>query len=169
MHNKEKIYRVGIGYDIHPFCEGRKLFLGGIEIPFHKGLKGHSDGDVLIHSIMDALLGAMGLPDIGFFFPNTEPKYENIRSTELLKVIRQKIKEGNFYIENIDSMIIAEEPKIMPHRENIIRNLADLLEVPNSTINIKATTNEGLGVIGKGEGIAVFSIALLSKEKNNGE
>ncbi|MCS7202235.1 MAG: 2-C-methyl-D-erythritol 2,4-cyclodiphosphate synthase [Dictyoglomus sp.] len=164
MFNGEKIFRIGLGYDIHPFSEGRKLFLGGIEIPYQKGLKGHSDGDVLIHAIMDALLGAIGLPDIGFFFPNNET-YKDIESILLLKEVLKMVEERGFKIENIDVVVIAEEPKILPYREKIISNLAFHLSIYKENINIKATSNEGIGFIGKKEGIAVLAVALLSKEK----
>lgn len=166
MVNKEKILRIGLGYDIHPFSEGRKLFLGGIEIPYEKGLKGHSDGDVLIHAIMDALLGALGLPDIGFFFPDNDEKYKDINSIILLKEVLRMIEEKQFKIENIDVVIIAEEPKIFPYREKIISNLSYHLSISQKNINIKATTNEGIGFIGKKEGIAVLVVALLSRGKN---
>lgn len=165
MVNGERIFKIGLGYDIHPFSEGRKLVLGGIEIPYQKGLKGHSDGDVLIHAIMDALLGALGLPDIGFFFPNNDEKYRNIESTVLLREVLKMVKKENFKIENIDAAIIAEEPKILPYRERIISNLSYHLSISQENINIKATTNEGVGFIGKKEGIAVLVVALLSKEK----
>ncbi|MCX7845779.1 MAG: 2-C-methyl-D-erythritol 2,4-cyclodiphosphate synthase [Dictyoglomaceae bacterium] len=168
MVNGEKILRVGIGYDIHPFSEGRKLFLGGIEIPYPRGLKGHSDGDVLIHAIMDALLGALGLPDIGFFFPNDDVRYKDVKSTILLNEVLEMVKKKEFKIENIDVVIIAEEPKIFPYREKIISNLSHYLRISQEDINIKATTNEGVGFIGKKEGIAVLAIVLLSKEKNHG-
>jgi len=164
MFDKEKKLRIGLGYDIHPFVEGRKLFLGGIEIPYEKGLLGHSDGDVLIHAIIDALLGASGLPDIGILFPNYKDEYKNIKSSILLSEVVYKLKEKKFDIENIDVMVIAEEPKISLYREKIISNLSSILSISKDTINIKATTNEGLGFVGRKEGIAVFAVALLSKE-----
>lgn len=154
--------RVGLGYDVHPFQEGRDLFLGGIKIPFHKGLKGHSDGDVLIHAIADALLGASALPDIGYFFPNDDKSIEGISSVVILKRVKDLLEERGINIINIDSTIIAEEPKILPFRNNIIKNLSSILEIPESSLNIKATTNEKLGFIGRGEGIAVFAVALVS-------
>ncbi|MEN3012671.1 MAG: 2-C-methyl-D-erythritol 2,4-cyclodiphosphate synthase [Dictyoglomus thermophilum] len=154
--------RVGLGYDVHPFQEGRDLFLGGIKIPFHKGLKGHSDGDVLIHAIADALLGASALPDIGYFFPNDDKSMEGISSVVILKRVKDLLEEKGVNIINIDSIIIAEEPKILPFRNNIIKNLSSILEIPESSLNVKATTNEKLGFIGRGEGIAVFAVALVS-------
>ncbi|MGB9857271.1 MAG: 2-C-methyl-D-erythritol 2,4-cyclodiphosphate synthase [Dictyoglomaceae bacterium] len=168
MVETKRILRIGLGYDIHPFSEERKLFLGGVEIPYSKGLKGHSDGDVLVHAIMDALLGALGFPDIGFFFPNNDEKYENIKSIILLDEVMKKVKERKFSIENIDVVIIAEEPKILPYRDEIISNLSRHLFILPEQINIKATTNEGLGFIGRKEGIAVLAIALLSKEREDG-
>ncbi|MCX7719899.1 MAG: 2-C-methyl-D-erythritol 2,4-cyclodiphosphate synthase [Dictyoglomus thermophilum] len=154
--------RVGLGYDVHPFQEGRDLFLGGIKIPFHKGLKGHSDGDVLIHAIADALLGASALPDIGYFFPNDDKSMEGISSVVILKRVKDLLEEKGVNIINIDSIIIAEEPKILPFRDKIIKNLSSILEIPESSLNVKATTNEKLGFIGRGEGIAVFAVALVS-------
>ncbi|ACI19131.1 2-C-methyl-D-erythritol 2,4-cyclodiphosphate synthase [Dictyoglomus thermophilum] len=154
--------RVGLGYDVHPFQEGRDLFLGGVKIPFQKGLKGHSDGDVLIHAIADALLGASALPDIGYFFPNDDKSMEGISSVVILKRVKDLLEEKGVNIINIDSIIIAEEPKILPFRDKIIKNLSSILEIPESSLNIKATTNEKLGFIGRGEGIAVFAVALVS-------
>jgi len=154
--------RVGLGYDVHPFQEGRDLFLGGVKIPFQKGLKGHSDGDVLIHAIADALLGASALPDIGYFFPNDDKSIEGISSVVILKKVKDLLEEKGVNIINIDSIIIAEEPKILPFRDKIIKNLSSILEIPESSLNIKATTNEKLGFIGRGEGIAVFAVALVS-------
>lgn len=154
--------RVGLGYDVHPFQEGRDLFLGGVKIPFQKGLKGHSDGDVLIHAIADALLGASALPDIGYFFPNDDKSMEGISSVVILKRVKDLLEEKGVNIINIDSIIIAEEPKILPFRDKIIKNLSSILEIPESSLNVKATTNEKLGFIGRGEGIAVFAVALVS-------
>jgi len=154
--------RVGLGYDVHPFQEGRDLFLGGVKIPFQKGLKGHSDGDVLIHAIVDALLGASALPDIGYFFPNDDKSIEGISSVVILKRVKDLLEEKGVNIINIDSTIIAEEPKILPFRNKIIKNLSSILEISESSLNIKATTNEKLGFIGRGEGIAVFAVALVS-------
>lgn len=154
--------RIGLGYDVHPFEEGRELFLGGIKIPFDKGLKGHSDGDVLIHAIADALLGASALPDIGYFFPVDDKSIEGISSTIILEKVRDLLKERGVNIINIDCTIIAEEPRIMPFRDKIIENLSSILKIPKDCLNVKATTNEKLGFIGKKEGIAVFAVALVS-------
>ena len=152
--------RVGIGYDIHRLVEGRKLIIGGVEIPFEKGLLGHSDADVLVHSICDALLGAMGLGDIGKHFPDTDEKYKGISSMELLKEVVEKIKKGKFEIVNIDANIIAEKPKLLPYIEEMKKNLRKILG-KNVSVNIKARTNEGLGEIGRGEAIASQAIVLL--------
>jgi len=152
--------RVGIGYDIHRLVEGRKLIIGGVEIPFEKGLLGHSDADVLVHSICDALLGAMELGDIGKHFPDTDEKYKGISSMKLLKEVMEKIKKGNFKIVNIDTNIIAEKPRLLPYIEEMKKNLRKILG-KDVSINIKARTNEGLGEIGKGEAIASQAIVLL--------
>ena len=152
--------RVGIGYDIHRLVKGRKLIIGGVEIPFEKGLLGHSDADVLVHSICDALLGAMGLGDIGKHFPDTDEKYKGISSMKLLKEVMEKIKKGNFKIVNIDTNIIAEKPRLLPYIEEMKKNLRKILGKYVS-VNIKARTNEGLGEIGRGEAIASQAIVLL--------
>jgi len=152
--------RVGIGYDIHRLVEERKLVIGGVEIPFEKGLLGHSDADVLVHSICDALLGAMELGDIGKHFPDTDEKYKGISSMELLKEVVEKIKKGKFEIVNIDANIIAEKPKLLPYIEEMKKNLRKILG-KNVSVNIKARTNEGLGEIGRGEAIASQAIVLL--------
>ena len=151
--------RIGIGYDIHPIKEGRRLFIGGIEIPSTFGLLGHSDADVLLHAIADALLGAAGLPDIGFFFPNASA-YKDISSCVILEEVKKKI-EKNYRIVNIDSIVIAEEPKISPYVERMKEKIAKILEIEPISIGIKATTNEGLGSIGKKEGIAAIAVILL--------
>jgi 2-C-methyl-D-erythritol 2,4-cyclodiphosphate synthase len=156
--------RVGIGYDIHRLVEGRKLIIGGVEIPFEKGLLGHSDADVLVHSICDALLGAMGLGDIGKHFPDTDEKYKGISSMKLLKEVMEKIKKGNFKIVNIDTNIIAEKPRLLPYIEEMKKNLRKILG-KDVSVNIKARTNEGLGEIGKGEAIASQAIVLLKSLK----
>ena len=153
--------RVGIGYDIHAFKKGRKLFLGGVEIENELGLGGHSDADVLIHSIMDALLGAAGLDDIGIHFPNDDKKYKNISSLLLLNKVKKKIENAGFKIVNIDSVVILEAPKIAPHIKNMKRKISGALEIEESRINIKATTSEGMGFCGRKEGAAAQSIALL--------
>jgi len=153
--------RAGIGYDIHAFEEGRKLFLGGVEIENDLGLGGHSDADVLIHSIMDALLGAAGLDDIGIHFPNNDKKYRNISSLLLLCEVKRKIEREGFKIINIDSVVILEAPKIAPYIKTMKKKIAKALEIEENRINIKATTSEGMGFCGRNEGAAAQSIALL--------
>lgn len=154
-------YRVGIGYDIHRLVEGRKLFLGGIEIPYIKGLLGHSDGDALIHAICDSLLGAIGEGDIGQHFPDTDPKYQGISSIELLKAAVSLIKDKGFLINNIDTIIIAQEPLLTPFKRQMRQSLSQLLKLKENCLNIKAKTNEGLGELGKKEAIACWAVATL--------
>ena len=154
--------RTGIGYDIHRLVYGRKLVLGGVTIPFEKGLLGHSDADVLLHAVCDALLGAAGLGDIGLYFPDTDNKFKDMESIKLLDRTNKMIREKGFTIVNIDSTIFAEAPKLSPYREEMKTNIAQILEIDPDRINIKATTTEGLGMIGKGEGIGAMSIVLLT-------
>jgi len=158
---------IGIGYDVHRLVAGRKLVLGGVLIPFEKGLLGHSDADVLVHAVCDALLGAAGLGDIGLHFPDTDRQYKNISSLTLLAETTAMIRNKGFSIRNIDTIIFAEAPKINPFREEMRENLAATVEVDPGCINIKATTTEGLGIIGKGEGIGAMSVALLEKKHPN--
>lgn len=153
--------RVGMGYDVHKLVENRKLILGGVEIPYEKGLLGHSDADVLLHAIMDALLGAAALGDIGRHFPDSDPKYSGISSILLLKHVKALLDENCFMIENIDATIIAQRPKMMPHIEQMRSNIAEALDLDVSRINVKATTEEGLGFTGTGEGISSQAICLL--------
>jgi 2-C-methyl-D-erythritol 2,4-cyclodiphosphate synthase len=155
--------QIGIGYDVHRLVAGRKLVLGGVLIPFEKGLLGHSDADVLVHAVCDALLGAAGLGDIGLHFPDTDLQYKNISSLTLLAETTAMIRNKGFSVRNIDTVIFAEAPKINPFREKMRENLAATVEVDPGCINIKATTTEGLGIIGKGEGIGAMSVALLEK------
>jgi 2-C-methyl-D-erythritol 2,4-cyclodiphosphate synthase len=155
--------RIGIGYDVHRLVTGRKLVLGGVVIPFEKGLLGHSDADVLVHAVCDALLGAAGMGDIGRHFPDTDIKYRDISSLILLAETKTMIRNKGFSIRNIDTIIFAEAPKISPFHEQMRENLAHAVEVDAGCINIKATTTEGLGTIGKGEGIAAMSVALLEE------
>ena len=154
--------RTGIGYDIHRLVFGRKLVLGGVTIPFEKGLLGHSDADVLLHAVCDALLGAAGLGDIGLYFPDTDNKFKDMESIKLLDRTNKMIREKGFTIINIDSTIFAEAPKLSPYREEMKTNIAQILGIDPDRINIKATTTEGLGMIGKGEGIGAMSIVLLT-------
>jgi len=155
--------RVGIGYDIHKLVKGRKLFIGGIEIPFKMGLLGHSDGDVLLHAICDALLGAISEGDIGDHFPDTEPKFQGIASTELLIKVYELAKDKGYEISNIDTVIIAQEPKLAAYKEKIKKSIAQILDVREELISVKAKTNEGLGDIGKGEAIACYAVTSVSK------
>ncbi len=153
--------RIGMGYDVHRLVENRKLIIGGVEIPYEKGLLGHSDADVLLHAIMDSLLGAAGLGDIGKHFPDTNASYKNISSVELLAQVNKLVRERNQSIVNIDTTIIAQEPKMRPFIEQMRENIARVLEVEVKDINIKATTEEGLGFTGTKEGIAAQAICLL--------
>lgn len=164
--NNKLIFRTGIGYDVHPIVKGRRLFLGGVEIESEYGLDGHSDADVLIHSICDSLLGALSLGDIGAHFPNTDPRYKNISSLVLLEKVSELIHEKKFKIENIDSTIIAEQPKLLPYIELMREKIASVLRISKEQVSIKATTNEKLGFVGRKEGIASISISLLSSEIN---
>jgi 2-C-methyl-D-erythritol 2,4-cyclodiphosphate synthase len=154
---------IGIGYDVHRLAAGRRLVLGGVIIPFEKGLLGHSDADVLVHAVCDALLGAAGLGDIGLHFPDTDSKFKDISSLTLLGETNTMIRNKGFSIRNIDTIIFAEAPKVSPFRKEMQQNLANAIEVDPGCINIKATTTEGLGIIGRGEGIAAMSVALLEK------
>ena len=153
--------RVGMGYDVHKLVVGRKLILGGVLVPYEKGLLGHSDADVITHAIMDALLGAAGLGDIGTHFPDTDPKYKGISSMVLLEYVRDLLIENTFIIENIDATIIAQKPKLLPYRQEMVKNVAAALRIAETQVNIKATTEEGLGFTGAGEGIAAQAICAL--------
>ena len=154
--------RIGMGYDVHKLTEGRKLIIGGVEIPYEKGLLGHSDADVLLHAIMDALLGAAALGDIGRHFPDTDPAYKGISSLKLLEHVGALLEEHYFLIENIDATIIAQAPKMRPFIDTMRKNIADTLHIDLSQINVKATTEEGLGFTGSGEGISSQAICLLT-------
>jgi 2-C-methyl-D-erythritol 2,4-cyclodiphosphate synthase len=154
--------RIGIGYDVHSLVENRKLVIGGVEIPFEKGLLGHSDADVLLHAIMDSLLGAAALGDIGKHFPDTEVEYKGISSIVLLKNVGNLLKIHGYHIENIDSTIIAQKPKMAPHILQMRINISEALNISVDKINVKATTEEGLGFTGSGEGIAAQSICLIN-------
>jgi 2-C-methyl-D-erythritol 2,4-cyclodiphosphate synthase len=153
--------RVGIGFDVHSFKTGKRLVLGGVEIEYNKGLSGHSDADVLVHAIMDAMLGAAGLRDIGVYFPDTDTRYKNISSLLLLKEVKNIISGKGFEIINIDSTLILEKPKVSPYITAMLNKLSGVLELDPGRIGIKATTTEGLGFCGREEGIAAQSIALL--------
>ena len=158
--------RIGMGYDVHKLVEDRKLILGGVDIPYEKGLLGHSDADVLLHAIMDSLLGAAALGDIGKHFPDSDHRYKGISSIELLKHVGSLLKENNWLIENIDSTIIAQKPKMAPHIENMRKNISEALNINIDQINVKATTEEGLGFTGEGKGISSQSICLLTKKSS---
>lgn len=157
--------RIGSGYDVHRLTENRKLILGGVEIPYEKGLLGHSDADVLIHAVMDALLGAAALGDIGKHFPDSDDKYKNISSLLLLKHVSLLLKERGYNTINIDATIIAQRPKLAPYIGSMIKNIAGVMELPEDRINVKATTEEGLGFTGSGEGIAAQAVCLIEKIK----
>ena len=154
--------RIGMGYDVHKLTEGRKLIMGGVEIPYEKGLLGHSDADVLLHAISDALLGAAALGDIGKHFPDTDPAYKGISSLILLEHVGKLLEENCFFIENIDATIIAQAPKMRPHIDAMRANIAGALGIEIEQVNIKATTEEGLGFTGTGEGISSQAICLLT-------
>lgn len=154
--------RIGLGYDIHRLVKGRKLFLGGLEIPHARGLLGHSDADVLLHAICDALLGAVSKGDIGEHFPDTDPLYRNASSLELLKKVNALIKKNKFSINNIDAVIIAEEPKILPFRGKMRKIISRVLKINEDRISIKAKTNEGLGDVGGKKAIAAYAVALVN-------
>ena len=154
--------RIGMGYDVHKLTEGRKRIIGGVEIPYEKGLLGHSDADVLLHAIMDALLGAAALGDIGKHFPDTDPAYKGISSLKLLEHVGALLEEHYFLIENIDATIIAQAPKMRPFIDTMRKNIADTLHIDLSQVNVKATTEEGLGFTGSGEGISSQAICLLT-------
>lgn len=158
--------RIGIGYDVHKLAAGRKLIIGGVEIPHEKGLLGHSDADVLIHAVMDSLLGAAAFGDIGRHFPDTDPAYSGISSLKLLGEVARLLEENIFFIENIDATIIAQAPQMRPHIDAMRANIAKTLRIDASQVNIKATTEEGLGFTGSGEGIAAQSICLLTTPVN---
>lgn len=153
--------RIGMGYDVHRLTENRRLILGGVEIPYEKGLLGHSDADVLLHAIMDALLGAAALGDIGKHFPDTDPEYEGISSLALLEYVGKLLEENHFKIGNIDATIIAQKPKMAPHIMHMRENIANALNIEMHQINVKATTEEGLGFTGNGDGISSQAICLL--------
>ena len=158
--------RVGMGYDVHKLVEGRKLILGGVEIPYEKGLLGHSDADVMLHAVMDALLGAAALGDIGLHFPDTDPKYKDASSIKLLEHVGGLLEENGYVIENIDATIIAQRPKMRPHIDQMRENMAKALKIDVDQINVKATTEEGLGFTGSGEGISSQAICAIEKFTN---
>ena len=157
-------FRTGIGFDVHSFAEGRKLILGGIEIPFEKGLAGHSDADALLHAICDAMLGALSLGDIGSHFPDTDPKFKNIDSTILLAKVNELINAENYEVVNVDSVIMLQRPKILPYVNPMREKISGLLGINVNQISVKATTTEKLGFVGREEGISVMATVLISKK-----
>lgn len=154
--------RIGMGYDVHRLVEDRDLIMGGVKIPYEKGLLGHSDADVLLHAIMDALLGAAALGDIGKHFPDNDPAYKGVSSLVLLKKVGDLLEENRYYIENIDATIIAQAPKMRPYIDEMRKNIADTLQIDIDCVNVKATTEEGLGFTGTGEGISSQAICMLT-------
>ena len=156
--------RIGTGYDVHRLEEGYRLIIGGVEIPYEKGLKGHSDADVLVHAVMDALLGAAALGDIGKLFPDTDERYRGISSLKLLARVGEVLSENSFRVENIDATIIAQAPKMRPYIDTMRQNMADTLGIDLSQVSVKATTEEHLGFTGRGEGISAQAAALLSSD-----
>ncbi len=158
--------RTGIGYDVHKLTEGRKLILGGVEIPYEKGLLGHSDADVIVHAIMDALLGAAALGDIGQHFPDTDPAYEGISSIALLEKVGALLSDEGYEVGNIDSILIAQQPKLMPYLSAMRRNIAGALRLSPGQVSVKATTEEHLGFTGRGEGIAAQAVCLLHSRRD---
>ncbi|MDF1612758.1 2-C-methyl-D-erythritol 2,4-cyclodiphosphate synthase [Melioribacteraceae bacterium 09-Me] len=157
-------FRIGFGYDVHQFDENRKLILGGIEIPHSKGLLGHSDADVLLHAICDAMLGALALGDIGIHFPNTDEKYKNADSKILLKNVDDLIHANGYEVSNIDSTILLQKPKLTPYINDMRKTVSEILDISVSQISIKATTTETLGFVGREEGCSAYSIVLLNKK-----
>lgn len=155
--------RIGHGYDVHRLAEGRKLILGGVEIPYQFGLVGHSDADVLLHAVMDALLGAAAMRDIGVLFPDNDPQYAGISSMLLLQKVFGQLQEGGFSVGNLDVTVLAQRPKLKEHIPAMIENIASVLHVPVDCVNVKATTEEGLGFTGSGEGIACHAVCLLNE------
>ncbi len=158
--------RIGHGYDVHRLTEGRAFILGGVDIPYEKGLLGHSDADVLTHAVMDALLGAAALGDIGKLFPDSDAAFRGISSIELLKHVRLHLTAAGFEVVNLDATVLAQAPKLAPYREQMRANIAVALSIPVSRVSIKATTEEGLGFTGSGEGIAAHAVALLEQAEN---
>ncbi len=157
------MYRIGLGYDVHAFAEGRKLILGGVEIPYEKGLDGHSDADVLVHAIMDAIVGAMRAGDIGKLFPDTDPAYKDADSLKLLAYVGRLAREQGYAIDDIDSVVLLQEPKMSPYREQMRANIAAALSIDVENVGVKATTTEHLGYEGRGEGASAQAVCLLSK------
>ena len=161
--------RVGFGYDAHRLVPGRQLILGGVAISFDRGLDGHSDADVLLHAICDALLGAAGLGDLGHHFPDTDPELEGVSSIRLLARVGGMVRDGGFALQNLDSTIVAQAPKLSPHIQSMIATIADALEVSSGQVSVKATTTEGMGFTGRGEGIAAYAVVALEERGKDKE
>jgi len=157
------MFRVGIGYDVHRLEKGYSLIIGGVRIPFEKGLKGHSDADVLVHAICDAILGALALGDIGEHFPDSDERYRRISSLVLLSEVNEKIKSSGYRVENVDSIVVAQKPKLSPYKFQMRKNIAEVLGIPVDRVSVKATTTEKLGFEGRGEGISAQAVVLLRK------
>lgn len=158
------MFRIGQGIDVHKLVEGRDLWIAGVKIPYHLGLLGHSDADVALHALCDALLGAASMRDIGYHFPDTDPNYKGADSRVLLRRVREMLNQQNYSIGNVDVTIAAQAPKMLPHIPQMIKNIADDLLIDSDCVSVKATTTEHLGFTGRGEGIAVFAVALINKE-----
>ena len=156
--------RIGFGYDSHRFTTGGFIVIGGVKIPFEKGVDAHSDGDVLLHAVCDALLGAAALGDLGMHFPDTSDEFKNIESASLIKKTMRLVTEKNYSVNNIDSTIILEKPKLAEHIPNMQKNLSSMLNIPVQSISVKATTNEGMGFVGRGEGLAAYVVVSLNQE-----
>ncbi len=157
--------KIGFGYDIHRLARGRKLYLGGVDLPHPSGLVGHSDGDCLIHALIDSLLGALGEGDIGQVFPDSEPEYKGIRSTELLRRVMVRLERKKMAVENVDVVIVAQAPRLAPYLGDMKKVLAPILDIPPANIGIKAKTNEGLGTVGREKAMACWAVALLGKRR----
>lgn len=155
--------RIGMGYDVHRLVEGRSLILGGVNIPFDKGLLGHSDADVLTHAVIDSLFGAAALGDIGAHFPDTDEKYKGANSIELLKLCCEELKQNGYKVVNLDTVVVAQAPKLLPHIDNIRKNIASAIGISIGSVSVKAKTEEKLGFTGDGSGIAAYAIALISE------
>ncbi len=164
----DQVIKVGIGFDLHRLREGRPLFLGGVEIPYPKGLEGHSDGDVLLHAIADALLGALSLPDIGQLFPPSEEKFRGIRSTEILRRAGEMVRENGYEIMGIDTVVVAEEPRIAPYKEEMKKAIGKALGISPQLIGIKGKTAEGTGDVGRGEAIQAYAVCVLRRKDDQG-
>ena len=160
---QETQFRTGLGFDVHEFEAGRKCILGGVEVPHSHGLSGHSDADVVVHAAMDAALGAAGLPDIGHFFPNTSEEFRGADSLQLARVVTRELKQRGYELVNLDVMVLAEVPKVGPHREKMRVNLAEVFEIPLENVALKATTMEKMGFVGRREGVAVIASALARR------